>query len=118
MCWELAAEEGRSLAGLGSCPSALIIPGILRSLSDLFWSWSHQLSRGGWGQVHPAWPPGQHVALIESEDPVVLVVYIVGDVLQVLEMGAERGEASQSGPQWSRAPFSATRSQVAPHLTG
>lgn len=103
---------------MGPRPSALIILGILGSLSDLSWSRSLQLSRGGWSQVHPAWPPGQHVVLIESEDPVVLVVYIVGDVLQVLEMGAERGEANQSGPQWFQAPFSATRSQVAPHLTG
>lgn len=36
------------------------------------------------------------MALIESEDPVVLVVYIVGDVLQVLEMGAERGRGGKS----------------------
>lgn len=75
---------------MGHGPSALIVLGLLvRSLSDLSWSRGHQLSRGGWSQVHPAWPLGQQVALIESDDPVVLVVYIVGDVLQVLEMGAE-----------------------------
>lgn len=104
---------------MGHGPSALFVLGILVcSLSDLSRSRGHQLSRGDWSQVHPAWPPGQHVALIESEYPVVLVVYIVGDVLQVLEMGAEPGEVSQPGPQWSQAPFAATRSQGTPHLTG
>lgn len=89
VCCGLAAEEWRSLAGLDD-PSALIFSGILViSLSGLPWSRRHQLSWGGWGQVNPAWPSGQQVALIESEDPVVLIVDIVGDVLQVLEMGAE-----------------------------
>lgn len=90
MCWGLATEEWRSLAGLGLWDSALIFPGVLvSSLPDLPWSRGHQLSWGGWGQVHPAWPSGQHVALIESEDPIVLIVHIVGNILQVLEVGAE-----------------------------
>lgn len=46
-------------------------------------------------QVHPAGSPGQHVAFVESADTVVLVVDIVGDVLQVLEVGTRRGTAGQ-----------------------
>lgn len=78
-------------AGQGHAHSVLVFPGILgSSLSGLPRSRGHELSWGGWGQVHPARPSGQQVALIESEDPVVLIVDVVGDVLQVLEMGAER----------------------------
>lgn len=35
----------------------------------------------------------QHVALVESANSIVLVVDVVGDVLQVLEVGAGRWEA-------------------------
>lgn len=59
--------------------------------------------RGGWGaggcggQVHPAGPTGQHVAFVESADTVVFIVDIVGDVLQVLEVGAGRWMSGQLG---------------------
>ena len=64
---------------------------------------------GCWGQVHPARPTGQHVAFIESAHTVVLIVDIVGDVLQVLEVGAGRWKAGQLGlatatPRPTRAP--------------
>lgn len=88
MCWGLAAEAGGAWWAWGH--SALVVLGILvSSLSGLPWSRGHQLPWGGWNQVHPTWPPGQQVALIESQDPVVLIVDIVGNVLQVLEMGTE-----------------------------
>lgn len=49
--------------------------------------------RGGWGgrgQVYPAGPGGQQVAAVESADTVVLIVDVMGDVLQILQMGAGR----------------------------
>lgn len=51
---------------------------------------------GGWGQRHPAGPSGQRVALVESADAVVLVVDVMGDVLQVLEVGAGGWAAAQA----------------------
>lgn len=42
-------------------------------------------------QVHPARSPRKHMALVESAHTVILVVHIVGDVLEVLEMGAAGG---------------------------
>lgn len=53
---------------------------------------------GGWGQFHPAGPTGQRVALVQSADSVVLVVDVVGDVLQILEVGAWRRAAGQPRP--------------------
>lgn len=71
---------------------------------------------GGWGQRHPAGPSGQRVALVESADAVVLVVDVVGDVLQVLEVGAGGRAAAQ--PQLALAP-PGPRSPLAPcTLTG
>ena len=57
------------------------------------------------------------MAFFQSDDAVVLIVDIVGDVLQVLEVGAGRWAADQWGGLWA-SPGAPTASRVPHWLTG
>lgn len=70
------------------------LPAHLRGPGDDRRTW------GSGSQVHPARPARQRVALVEPADSIVLVVHVVGDVLQVLEVGAgRRGAGGGSSAQ-------------------
>lgn len=83
-----AKDTGVLRTWVPRCSVRLVLGIVLGLLAHLQGPGGGRAACGGRGQVHPAGPLRQQVALIEPADTVVLVVHVVGDVLQILEVRA------------------------------